>query len=200
VSVAGGQQEQQEPAREPVWRTIETKREPEDMQLDKRELKDILAIMRDSSRLQEDQEMSEGKRDAERGYVGGGEGEGIEGMVRKLESAGVMKVTRALPHPPTLPLAVPYGSAYTYAAPLPLYVPVAYQERGGGGGVGAAGDEAALYDKIAEEMSEHTARYWAKESGRQRDHPTPSHTAWAERDHSWAGHPALQHSAGNCNM
>ena len=85
--------------------------------MDKRELKDILDIMRDSRRLQQDQD---------RGSIVGGV---------------------ALPHPPTLPLAVPYGSAYTYAAPLPLYVPVAYQKRGGGGGAGAGVDQAALYDK-----------------------------------------------------
>ena len=157
MSVAGGQQEHQEPAREPVWRTVETAREPEALQVEKRELKDILDIMRDSRRLQQDQDMSSAQNAAERSSIEGVEGEGIEGMVR--HSPAVIRVSRALPHPPTPPLAVPYGSAYTYAAPLPVYVPVAYQERGGGGGVGAGGDEAALYDKIAEQMSENTARY-----------------------------------------
>jgi len=70
---------------------------------------------------------------------------------------------------------------------------------------------------MIKQISEHTARYWASnrwsiktgdiaadtdepESGRPRDHLSPPHTAWAERDHPWAGHPALQDSAGNCNM
>jgi len=138
--VAQGQHEQQEPAREPVWRTVETAREPEALQVDKRELKDILDIMRDSRHLQQDQDASAAQNAAERSSIGRVEGEGIEGMVR--QSPAVIRVSRALAHPPALPLAVPYGSAYTYAAPLPLYVPAAYQERGGGGGVGAGGDEA----------------------------------------------------------